>query len=56
MNNFTIIPSGLKYKGAPSVDERVTISLNQQSQQFYSKFISPLKNQKHHISINYPDS
>jgi hypothetical protein len=33
MNNFTIIPSGLKYKGAPSVDERVTISLNQQSQQ-----------------------
>jgi hypothetical protein len=33
MNNFTIIPSGLKYQGSPSVDEKVTISLNQNSQQ-----------------------
>lgn len=33
MNNFTIIPSGLKYKGSPSVDEKVTIPLNQTSQQ-----------------------
>lgn len=33
MNNFTIIPSELKYKGSPSVDEKVTISLNQTSQQ-----------------------
>lgn len=33
MNNFTIIPSGLKYQGSPSVDERVTITLNQNSQQ-----------------------
>lgn len=33
MNNFTIIPSSLKYKGSPSVDEKVTIPLNQTSQQ-----------------------
>lgn len=33
MNNFTLIPSGLKYKGSPSVDEKVTIPLNQTSRQ-----------------------
>jgi hypothetical protein len=33
MNNFTIIPSGLRYQGAPSVDEKVSITLNQNSQQ-----------------------
>jgi hypothetical protein len=33
MNNYTIIPSRLKYKGAPSVDEKVSISLDQSSQQ-----------------------
>ena len=33
MNNFTIIPSELKYKGSPSVDEKVSITLNQTSQQ-----------------------
>lgn len=33
MNNYTIIPSNLKYKGAPSVDEKVSISLDQNSQQ-----------------------
>jgi hypothetical protein len=33
MNNFTIIPSRLKYQGSPSVDEKVSISLNQTSQQ-----------------------
>jgi len=31
MNNYTIIPSNLKYKGAPSVDEKVPISLDQTS-------------------------
>lgn len=31
MNNYTIIPSNLKYKGAPSVDEKVSISLDQTS-------------------------
>ena len=33
MNNYTIIPSNLKYKGAPSVNENVSISLDQTSQQ-----------------------
>jgi len=33
MNNYTIIPSSLKYKGAPSVDEKLSISLDQTSQQ-----------------------
>jgi hypothetical protein len=33
MNNYTIIPSNLKYKGAPSVDEKISISLDQNSQQ-----------------------
>ena len=33
MNNYTIIPSNLKYKGAPSVDEKLSISLDQTSQQ-----------------------
>jgi hypothetical protein len=33
MNNYTIIPSRLKYKGAPSVDEKVSISLDQSGQQ-----------------------
>ena len=31
MNNYTIIPSNLKYKGAPSVDEKLSISLDQTS-------------------------
>jgi hypothetical protein len=31
MNNYTIIPSNLRYKGAPSVDEKVSISLDQTS-------------------------
>jgi hypothetical protein len=33
MNNFTIIPSSLKYQGSPSVDEKVSISLNQNSRE-----------------------
>jgi hypothetical protein len=33
MNNYTIIPSSLKYKGAPSVDEKISISLDQTSQE-----------------------
>jgi len=33
MNNYTIIPSNLKYKGAPSVNERLSISLDQTSQE-----------------------
>jgi hypothetical protein len=33
MNKYTIIPSNLKYKGSPSVDEKVSISLDQTSQQ-----------------------
>jgi len=31
MNNYTIVPSRLKYKGAPSVNEKVSISLDQTS-------------------------
>lgn len=31
MNKYTIIPSNLKYKGAPSVNEKVSISLDQTS-------------------------
>jgi hypothetical protein len=31
MNKYTIIPSNLKYKGAPSTDEKVSISLDQTS-------------------------
>ena len=33
MNKYTIIPSSLEYKSAPSVDQDITISLDQQSQQ-----------------------
>ena len=33
MNKYTIIPSNLKYKGSPSVDEKVSVSLDQTSQQ-----------------------
>jgi len=33
MNNYTIIPSSLRYKGAPSVDEKISVSLDQTSQQ-----------------------
>ena len=33
MNKYSIIPSNLKYKGAPSVDEKISISLDQTSQQ-----------------------
>ena len=33
MNNYTIIPSSLKYKTAPSIDEEISISLEEQSQQ-----------------------
>ena len=33
MNKFTIIPSSQEYKSAPSVDQNITISLEEQSQQ-----------------------
>ena len=33
MNKFTIIPSSQEYKSAPSVDQTITISLEEQSQQ-----------------------
>ena len=33
MNNYTIIPSSLQYKSAPFVDQEITLSLEQQSQQ-----------------------
>ena len=33
MNKYTIIPSNLKYKGAPSVNEEITLTLEEQSQQ-----------------------
>lgn len=33
MNKYTIIPSSLQYKSAPFVDQEITLSLNQQSQQ-----------------------
>jgi hypothetical protein len=33
MNKYTIIPSGQRYKGAPSLDEEVSITLQQQSQE-----------------------
>ena len=33
MNKYTIIPSSQEYKAAPSVDQDITISLEQQSQQ-----------------------
>jgi hypothetical protein len=33
MNKYTIIPSGLQYKSAPLVDQEISISLEQQSQQ-----------------------
>ena len=32
MNKYTIIPSQLKYQGAPSTDQEVEVSLEQQSQ------------------------
>lgn len=33
MNKYTIIPSSLKYKSAPSVDQEISLSLEQQSQE-----------------------
>lgn len=33
MSKYTIIPSNLRYKGAPSVDEKISISLEEQSQE-----------------------
>ena len=33
MNNYTIIPSSLQYKSAPFVDQEISLSLEQQSQQ-----------------------
>lgn len=33
MNKYTIIPSGLRYKGAPSIDEELSVTLEEQSQQ-----------------------
>ena len=33
MNKYSIIPSNLRYKGAPSVNEQIAISLEEQSQQ-----------------------
>jgi len=33
MNKYTLIPSGLRYKGAPSVDEEISMTLEEQSQQ-----------------------
>ena len=33
MNKYTLIPSGLKYKGAPSVDEEISVTLEEQSQE-----------------------
>jgi hypothetical protein len=33
VNKYTIIPSGLEYKSAPAVDQEISLSLEQQSQQ-----------------------
>jgi hypothetical protein len=33
MNKYTIIPSNLRYKGAPAIDEEVSLTLEEQSQQ-----------------------
>lgn len=33
MSNYTIIPSGLKYKGAPSVDQEISLSLQSKEQE-----------------------
>lgn len=33
MSNYTIIPSGLRYKGAPSVDQEISLSLNSKQQE-----------------------
>jgi hypothetical protein len=33
MNKYTLIPSGLRYKGAPSVDEEISVTLESQSQE-----------------------
>jgi hypothetical protein len=33
MNKYTLIPSGLRYKGAPSLDEELSLTLEEQSQQ-----------------------
>ena len=33
MNKYTIVPSNLRYKGAPSVNEEVSVTLEEQSQQ-----------------------
>lgn len=32
VNNFTIIPSSLQYKSAPSVDQDITVSLDEKQQ------------------------
>ena len=33
MNRYTIVPSGLKYKGATSVNQKISINLDEQSQE-----------------------
>jgi hypothetical protein len=33
LSNYTIIPSGLKYKGAPSVDQEISLSLQSKEQE-----------------------
>ena len=33
MNKYTIVPSGLRYKGAPSLDQEISVTLEEQSQQ-----------------------
>jgi hypothetical protein len=33
MNKYTIIPSGMRYKGAPSLDEEISLTLQEQSQE-----------------------
>jgi hypothetical protein len=33
MNKYTIVPSGLRYKGAPSVNQKISINLDEQSQE-----------------------
>ena len=33
MSKYTIVPSNLRYKGAPSVNEEISLTLEEQSQQ-----------------------
>ena len=33
MNKYTLIPSGMRYKGAPSLDEEISLTLQEQSQE-----------------------